>query len=153
MLGEIYRQECQKNNVQEEQNLFDDTIFNTMTERFRNTSAHFNAFYDDKINKIVFLNGEKMSIAKFVSLYERLFLFMYKWMDLYLESGSEEAFVTKLKDELTKMLDASLKLMQQIERNGNHIYWEPVIWNRWGSKLIEFRENEAKKNMLPPPKS
>ncbi len=143
ILKEVYEKECFDAGKTVDTALWSNTIFNTMTERLRNMSAHFNAFYDDKINKIVFLNGEKLSMQDFLALYQRLFLFLYRWMDLYISGAKDEdAFIAKMKDEITKMLRVSSRLMLQINRSGKQKYWNIFIQERWGSKVVKFNEEE-----------
>lgn len=154
VIKEIYHEECKTKNIKEEQNLFDEDTLNSVTytlrnpSALRNASAHFNMFYDDGINKIVFLNGKKMSIEEFVLLYERIFLFSYEWLHEYIESDTEDEFVIKLKNELTKMLNIAIDSMKRIERQGYHTHWESVIWNMWGAKLVKFRTEYKKSEAL-----
>ena len=143
ILREIYELECKANHTSIDASLMGDTIFNTMTKDLRNASAHFNAFYDERINKIVFLDGTQMSMEEFMALYERLFLFLYKWMDMYLSGAKGETdFVKKIHDETGKMLTLCLRLMMQIERSGKQKYWEIFIQNTWGNSTVKFEEKQ-----------
>lgn len=141
IFSEIYIQECSATNSRIEPNFMGDTIFNTLTRDLRNASAHFNAFYDEKINKIVFLDGTQMSMEEFVAMYERLFIFLYRWMELYLtDTADENAFVAKIEEEAGRMLDVCLRQLQQIERGGRQKYWGIFIEKTWGNSMVRFKE-------------
>ena len=143
MVKEIYKQECINSGSSEDLTMWENTIFNKMTEKLRNASAHFNAFYDNKINKIVFLDGEKLSIPEFMELYQRLFGFIYNWMNLYpADPKDENAFAVKIKGETAKMLKTCLRLMTQIGRSGQQKRWNIYIQYKYGSKIVRFEQKE-----------
>lgn len=145
MLKEVYTEECENNGRLEDKTLLEDTIFNKMAKKLRNSSAHLNAFYDEKINKIVFLNGDEMTMDEFISLYDKLFLFLTEWMELYL-SGSKDgkAFADKIYEEMGKMLSQTEREMREIERRGDRKLWNMVVEKRWGSNIVKIKEKENK---------
>ena len=143
ILREVYDLECRAADIPIDTSLMNDTIFNAMTKDLRNASAHFNAFYDERINKIVFLDGTQMSMEEFITLYERLFLFLYRWMDRYLSGAKGEAeFVKKIHDETGNMLTLCSRLMLEIERSGKQKYWEIFIQNTWGNSTVKFERKQ-----------
>ena len=148
LLEDVYKDECDRKQVIADATLLDDTIFNQMAEKLRNSSAHFNAFYDDKRGKIVFLNGDEMSREEFISLYDKLFLFLTQWMNMYLEGTKDSAaFTAKIRMELNKMLIGAERLLHGIVRSGRAKDWNVVVWRLWGSHLVRFEEkNELEGN-------
>ncbi len=143
MLKEVYKQECENDQKPFDATLLDDTIFNQMTERLRNSSAHFNAFYDDQRNKIVFLNGEEMTMDEFIGLYEKLFLFLTTWMNLYLSGAKDgKAFVSKLKEEMEKMRATAEKLLLTVQRSGRQADWNIFVQRMWGNSIVKFEEKK-----------
>ncbi|MEM0142868.1 MAG: hypothetical protein QXL94_02795 [Candidatus Parvarchaeum sp.] len=143
ILGEIYDLECRTDDIPIDAGLMSDTIFNAMTKDLRNASAHLNAFYDEKLNKIVFLDGTQISMEEFIALYERMFLFLYRWMDMYLgDAKGETDFVKKIYEEIGNMLDSCLRLMLEIGRSGKQKYWYIFIQNTWGNSTVKFEKKQ-----------
>lgn len=150
MLKEVYLQECESGQKTFDPTLLNDTIFNQMTKVLRNASAHFNAFYDDQRNKIVFLNGDEMTMDEFIGLYERLFLFLTTWMNLYLSGAKDgKAFARKLKEQMEKMRATAEKLLLTVHRSGRQADWNIFVERTWGNSVVKFEEkNEIGSNDL-----
>jgi hypothetical protein len=147
MLKEVYKEECDNNQTSEDLTLLDDTIFNQMAKKFRNASAHFNAFYDENRNRIVFLNGEEMTMNEFTSLYDKLFLFLTQWMNLYLsEAKDSKAFANKIKEEMVKMLSRTERRLHEIERSGKRGAWNILVLKLWGNSIVKFEKNDTVDN-------
>lgn len=143
MLREVYKQECESKQTPFDVNLLDDTIFNQMTEKLRNSSAHFNAFYDDQRNKIIFLNGEEMTMDEFIGLYEKLFLYLTTWMNLYLSGAKDgQAFANKIKEEMEKMRVGAEKLLHTVQRSGRQADWNIFVQRMWGNSIVKFEEKK-----------
>jgi hypothetical protein len=143
MLREVYKQECENEHKYFYAAFLDDTIFNQMTARLRNSSAHFNAFYDDQRDKIVFLDGEEMTMGEFICLYEKLFLFLTTWADLYLSGAKDEmAFASKINEEMEKMRYRTEKLLHKIVRDGKQADWNIFIQKMWGNSMVRFEEKK-----------
>lgn len=142
VIKDLYSNKCREENSKEDPNLLNATIFNSMEESLRNASAHFNAFYDDRTKKIVFLNRDEMSIDEFISLYKRLFVFVYEWMSKYIKSEDGVEFANYIRNKFEEMMKNTIDRLRPIERNGKHVLWYPIIWNTFGNGNIGFRKEK-----------
>ncbi len=143
MLKEVYKEECENNHTFMDSTFLNDTIFNQMAEKLRNSSAHFNAFYDEKRDKIVFLNGDEITMEELIALYDKLFLFLATWMNLYLsEAKDDKAFADKIKEEMQKMVDRTEKMLHEIVRSGRQNDWNGVVRHVLGNSIVKFEKKE-----------
>ncbi|MGI0059280.1 MAG: hypothetical protein ACREBJ_05885, partial [Nitrosotalea sp.] len=85
-----------------------------------------------------------------VSLYERLFLFLTQWMNLYLSGAKDgKAFADKIKEETNKMIRGAERILHGIVRSGRAGSWNVVVWQLWGSHLVKFEEKKTVEGNVP----
>ncbi|MFH7882438.1 MAG: hypothetical protein QW140_01820 [Candidatus Aenigmatarchaeota archaeon] len=98
------------------------------TRIFRNKISHANIFYDSEEDKIL-INGTKYDFQEFKKLFSRLFFFLVKWIELWLNIDNFYEFSKKLKKEMKKDFQKLSHVFLKIERSGEmkNIYFGWVL--------------------------